>query len=60
MHEQARLPERAGCALAIATGRLRSMGWRDKYKDPEELRWIVFILAAITGLVAIVLSAGVF
>jgi len=36
------------------------MNWLGKYKNPEELRWIVFILAAITGLVAIILSAGVF
>jgi hypothetical protein len=37
------------------------MAWYDrfgKYRNAEELRWIVFILAAITGLLVILLSAG--
>jgi len=37
------------------------MAWYDrfrKYRSAEELRWIVFILAAITGLLVILLSAG--
>jgi hypothetical protein len=38
-----------------------TMAWYDrfgKYRNAEELRWIVFILAAITGLLAILLTAG--
>ena len=38
-----------------------AMAWYDrfgKYRNAEELRWIVFILAAITGLLVILLSAG--
>jgi hypothetical protein len=36
------------------------MVWYDrfrKYRSAEELRWIVFILAAVTGLLIIFLSA---
>jgi hypothetical protein len=29
-----------------------------KYRNTEQLRWIVFILAAITGLLIIVITAG--
>jgi len=37
------------------------MAWDDrfgKYRNAEELRWIVFILTAITGLLAILITAG--
>ena len=29
-----------------------------KYRNTEQLRWIVFILAAITGLLIIIITAG--
>jgi hypothetical protein len=38
-----------------------AMAWYDrfgKYRNAEELRWIVFILAAITGLLIILLTVG--
>jgi hypothetical protein len=38
-----------------------AMAWYDrfgKYRNAEELRWIVFILAAITGLLIILMTAG--
>jgi len=37
------------------------MAWYDrfgKYRNLEQLRWIVFIVAAITGLLILLLSAG--
>jgi len=35
-----------------------SMSWLGKYKNPEELRWIAFVLAAVAGLLALLLSTG--
>jgi hypothetical protein len=38
-----------------------AMAWYDrfgKYRSAEELRWIVFILAAITGVLIILLTSG--
>jgi hypothetical protein len=38
------------------------MAWYDrfgKYRNPEELRWIVFVLAALAGLLALLLSGGI-
>ena len=37
------------------------MAWYDrfgKYRNAEELRWVVFILAAITGVLIILLTSG--
>ena len=34
------------------------MAWYDRYRYPERLRWIAFLLAAIVGLVALLLSGG--
>jgi hypothetical protein len=34
------------------------MAWFDKYKDPNELRWIAFLLAAVVGLIAIIVAGG--
>ena len=35
------------------------MGWREKLQDPEHLRWYAFLLAALAGLVTILVGGGV-
>ena len=38
------------------------MAWYDrfrKYRNPAEMRWIVFALAALAGLLALLLSGGI-
>jgi hypothetical protein len=37
----------------------RTMAWHDKFKHPEEMRWIAFWLAAVAGLLALLISGGV-
>jgi iron(III) transport system substrate-binding protein len=34
------------------------MAWYDKYRDPYELRWVAFLLAALVGLIALFLFEG--
>jgi len=35
------------------------MRWWDRLKDPDQMRWIALLLAALVGLLAIVMSSGI-
>ena len=35
------------------------MGWQDKFNDPDVLRWIAFLMAAVVGLVGIIMAGGI-
>jgi hypothetical protein len=35
------------------------MRWLDKLKDPDDLRWLAFLLAALVGLLGIIMSGGI-
>ena len=35
------------------------MRWLDRLKDPDDLRWLAFVLAALVGLLAIIMSGGI-
>jgi hypothetical protein len=46
----------------IRPGKEAAMAWYDrfrKYRNPEEMRWIVFALAALAGLLVLLLSGGI-
>jgi hypothetical protein len=35
------------------------MSWLNKLKDPDDLRWLAFLLAGLVGLLAIIMSGGI-
>ena len=48
---------RTGLAGSSSNG--EPMGWLDKFKDPNDLRWLAFLLAALVGLLAIIMAGGI-
>jgi hypothetical protein len=46
-------------ALAGSSLHGETMRWLDKLKDPDDLRWLAFLLAALVGLLAIIMSGGI-